>query len=123
MTENTQKIELLEAQCREYQERENSLKLLNNSIMVALNELSAESEKNNRKQLNKEIEFIRKKNEFDVRELKTLYENRIKSLMINVKYIIFFLFLLIFRIRIKSWRMLEEISAKGLMRTKEKKKR
>ena len=65
MTENTQKVELLEAQCREYQERENSLKLLNNSIMLALNDLSAESEKNARKQLNKEMEFILKKNEFE----------------------------------------------------------
>lgn len=89
MTENTVKIEILEAQCREYQERENSLKLLNNSIMLALNELSAESEKNARKQVNKEIEFILKKNEFEVRELKTQYENRIKTLMTSVKHQMF----------------------------------
>ena len=96
MTENAQKLELLEAQCREYQERENSLKLLNNSIMLALNDLSAENEKNARKQLNKELEFVQKKNEFDVRELKTQFENRIKSLMISVKRLFFSSFLIVF---------------------------
>ena len=43
---NIQRLELLEAQCKDFKEREESLKLLNNSIMTALNELASEAEKN-----------------------------------------------------------------------------
>ena len=84
MAENTQKIELLEKQCKEYRERENSLKLLNNSIMLALNDLSAQNEKNARKQLSKDLEFLQKKSEYEMRELKTQHENQMKSLQIRV---------------------------------------
>lgn len=46
MCENSQKLELLEAECRNYKEREANLKQLNDSIMLAFNDLTLEAEKN-----------------------------------------------------------------------------
>lgn len=46
MSQNIHKIELLEAQCKDYKEREANLKHLNESIMLALNDLTTEAEKN-----------------------------------------------------------------------------
>lgn len=46
MCENSHKLELLEAECRNYREREANLKHLNDSIMSAFNDLTLEAEKN-----------------------------------------------------------------------------
>lgn len=48
MNGNNQKIEILEAQCKDFKEREESLKNLNNSIMLALNDLTVETERNSK---------------------------------------------------------------------------
>jgi len=85
MAQNYQKIEILEARCRDYQDREVSLKKLNNSIMLALNDLTAESEKNARKIANKEIDFLQKKQDFELKEIKLQYEGQIKALELQVK--------------------------------------
>lgn len=87
MTEKAQRIELLEAQCKELKERENQLKMLNNSIMQALNEVSSETEKSARKMVGKEVESIQKKYESEIREIKLSYEGRIKFLETRVHLI------------------------------------